>query len=111
MCSKYGGIGGRWSPLPVVSGMMSTLWQDALSMNLTNPALSEFFFNNVKKVVGNGRRIWFWVDRWFNNQSLSEVFPRLFSLSIEKGESLLHFVQRKEEGRDWKLAFRRPLFA
>ncbi|XP_028057272.1 uncharacterized protein LOC114261230 [Camellia sinensis] len=81
LCSKYGGFGGRWSPLLVGS------------------------------VVGNGRRIRFWIDRWFSNQSLCKVFPRLFSLSTEKGESLLHFVQRKGEGRDWKLAFRRPLFA
>ncbi|XP_028058131.1 uncharacterized protein LOC114262002 [Camellia sinensis] len=85
--------------------------RDVLSVNLSNPALSVFFFNYVKTVVGNGRRIQFWVDRWFSNQSLSEAFPRLFSLSTEKGESLLHFVQRKGKGRNWKLAFRRPLFA
>lgn len=104
LCSKYGGFGSRWSSLPVVSGMMSILWQDVLLVNLSNPVLSAFFFNNVKTVVGNGRMIQFWVNRWFSNQSLSEVFPRLFSLSTEKGKSLIHFVQRKGEGRNWKLA-------
>lgn len=43
--------------------------------------------------------------------SLCKVFPRLFSLSSEKDGSLLYFFQRKGEGRDWKLAFRRTLFA
>lgn len=100
-----------WRVLPVVSGMMSILWQDVLLVNLSNPVLSAFFFNNVKTVVANGRMIQFWVNRWFSNQSLSEVFPRLFSLSTEKGKSLIHFVQRKGEGRNWKLAFGRPLFA
>lgn len=95
VCSKYGGHGGIWSPFTASSDLMSTLWQDVLSMNLTNPALSEFFFNNVKTVVGNGKRIQFWVDKWFNNQSLSEAFPRLFSLSTEKGCSLLYFFHKK----------------
>ncbi|CAL5411454.1 unnamed protein product [Camellia sinensis] len=95
LCSKYGGIGGRWSPFPVDSDVMSILWQDILSMKFTNPALSELYFNDVKIVVGNGKRIQFWVDRWFNNQSLSEIFPRLFSLSTEKGCSLLYFFHKK----------------
>lgn len=111
LCSKYGGIGGRWSPFPVDSDVMSILWQDVLSMKFTNPALSELYFNDVKIVVGNGKRIQFWVDRWFNNQSLSEVFPRLFLLSTENGCSLLYFFHKKGEGRDWKLALRRPLLA
>lgn len=57
LCSKYGGIGGRWSLLSVDLGLLSSLWQDVLLINSSNPALSEFFWNNIKTVVGNGRRI------------------------------------------------------
>ncbi|XP_028051231.1 uncharacterized protein LOC114255885 [Camellia sinensis] len=61
--------------------------------------------------MGNGERIHFWTDRWFNDMSLRCEFPRLFSLSVEKDGSLQFFYQRKGLGSDWKLAFRRSLLA
>lgn len=82
VCCRYGGFGGRWTPQPVADGMGSSLI-----------VVDEFFAQNFKIVMGNRERIHFWSNRWFNNTSLRNEFPRLFSLSIEKEGSLQFFYQ------------------
>jgi len=39
-------------------------------------------------LVGNGKRIKFWLDDWTDNGSLAEKFPTLFQLSNNKEASL-----------------------
>lgn len=46
VCSKYGGLGGKWNPIVADSVLVSNLWQDILSMASANPALSDFFLNS-----------------------------------------------------------------
>ncbi|XP_028056986.1 uncharacterized protein LOC114260979 [Camellia sinensis] len=111
VCSKYGGLGGRWYPLFIRSVWMSNTWQDMLSVTVANTTLPEFFLQNFKLVIGNGRRFQFWTDRWCNNQNLSVTFPRLFTLSVDKDGNLFDFFHRREVDSDWKLVFRRPLLA
>ncbi|XP_028111966.1 uncharacterized protein LOC114310213 [Camellia sinensis] len=62
-------------------------------------------------ILGNGKRIHFWTDRWFNNISLRNEFPRLYSLSTEKEGSLQTFYQRRGQDSEWNLVFRRSLLA
>lgn len=38
-------------------------------------------------------------------------FPRLFTLSVEKDGPLFDFFHRRRVDSDWKIDFRRPLFA
>ncbi|CAL5365331.1 unnamed protein product [Camellia sinensis] len=111
VCSRYGGNGGRWKPETVSTAMVSTVWKDIVSVISANSVAAEFFSQNFRIIVGNGERIHFWTDRWFNDMSLRSEFPRLFSLSVEKEGSLQFFYHRKGPGSDWKLAFRRSLLA
>lgn len=111
VCSKYGGLGGRWSPFSGESLSVSNFWQGILSVAAENPDLQDFFLQKFKVIVGNGRRVRFWIDRWINNQSLSAVFPRLFSLSVEKDGTLFEFFHSRGVGTDWNIAFRRLLLA
>lgn len=111
VCSRYGGIGGRWKPEPVSAAMVSTVWKDIASLASANSVVAEFFSQNFRIILGNGERIHFWTDRWFNDMSLRSEFPTLFSLSVEKEGSLQFFYHRKGLGSDWKLAFRRSLLA
>ncbi|XP_028112042.1 uncharacterized protein LOC114310295 [Camellia sinensis] len=111
VCSKYGQSGGRWSLLTVESRMLSVMWQDIMSLASPNPSLREFFVSNFNIVIENGLRTKFWLDVWLNDQSLSLVFPRLFSLSVENDDSLFDVFQRKSGGEDWNFSFRRLLFA
>lgn len=38
----------------------------------------------VSKILGNGKRIYFWSDRWIGEISLKAAFPELFELAIEQ---------------------------
>ncbi|XP_028080046.1 uncharacterized protein LOC114281693 [Camellia sinensis] len=111
ICSKYGGVGGRWCPLFISSVGLSYTWRGITSVAEGNIALREFFWQNFRLVVGNGRRIHFWFDKWCHNQNLSVSFPRLFALSVEKDGKLVDFVHRRVSDSDWNLVFRRPLLA
>ena len=42
------------------------------------------FSKKVAFKVGDGRRVWFWKDRWCVEVSLEEAFPRLYSLASSK---------------------------
>ncbi|CAL5336186.1 unnamed protein product [Camellia sinensis] len=111
VCSRYGGNEGRWKPETVSAATISTVWKDIVSLPSANTVAAEFFSQNFRIILGNGERIHFWTDRWFNDMSLRSEFPRLFSLSVEKEGALQFFYHRKGPGSDWKLAFRRSLLA
>lgn len=106
VCSRYGGFGERWILAPVEDDMVSTVWKAIVSLVSSNIVVAEFFLQNFKIIMGNGERIHFWTNRWFNNISLRNEFPRLFSLSIEKEGLLQIFYQWKGQDNDWNLAFR-----
>ena len=40
--------------------------------------------NNMVYSMGNGRRVRFWKDRWYEDDSLYNSFPSLFSISLAK---------------------------
>lgn len=110
VCSRYGRMGGGWVPSMESTEGMSTVWKDIVQLNSINQPLGEFYDQNLKLSVGNGRRILFWSDAWLNGRSLKEDYPRLYSLSTEKEESLLQMSAKKSLGV-WQFQFRRSLLA
>ncbi|KAF5934417.1 hypothetical protein HYC85_030588 [Camellia sinensis] len=56
VCSKYGGLGGRWSPFLGESLPMSNLWKGALSVVAKNPDLRDFLLQNFKDGVDVSER-------------------------------------------------------
>lgn len=109
ICSKYGAKGGRWSPFFMNNFTCSRIWSDILSVAQSNPRLFDFFKENVEIKVGNGRRIMFWEDAWNGSYCLKDKYPRLFSISIDKGVTLKEMVDRKDSFANWILRFRRNL--
>ncbi|XP_028070368.1 uncharacterized protein LOC114272864 [Camellia sinensis] len=71
------------------------VWSDILHLVEKRPALVEFYLSNLQLSVGNGGRIHFWEDKWFNNVCLKEEFPRLYSLSKEKDSTIQQIYQRR----------------
>ncbi|RVX20582.1 putative ribonuclease H protein [Vitis vinifera] len=45
----------------------------------------ENFRTHSRFIVGDGTRMKFWKDLWCENQSLEDVFPILFNLTVNKG--------------------------
>lgn len=89
----------------------SKVCKEIVSLASSNTGVAEFFFQNFKIKIGNGERIQLWTDWWFNNISLGNEFPRLFSLSTEKEGSLKNFYQIRGRDNEWHLVFRRSLLA
>ncbi|KAI7991831.1 hypothetical protein LOK49_LG12G00176 [Camellia lanceoleosa] len=110
---KYGLQGGRW--LPAMNSdderKISRLWSDILKIVMSNSSLFNFYDSNLKIGVGDGCRIHCWVDRWCMNIQLKEEFARLYSLSMEKEDSIKDFVQRRRSTGEWMLSFRRCLLS
>ena len=48
--------------------------------------------------MGDGRRIRFWNDIWFGEQSLASRFPRLFGLAIDEGAVVADYLERVDVG-------------
>ena len=89
---------------------VATVWKDIVQLNSLNPLMGEFYEQNLKLSVGNGKRILFWSDAWHIGRSLKEDYPRLYSLSTEKEESLLQISAKKSLGV-WQFQLRRSLLA
>ncbi|XP_028068962.1 uncharacterized protein LOC114271546, partial [Camellia sinensis] len=110
VCSRYVRFGGGWVPTLHNTDGASAVWKDIVQLNSLNQSLGVFYNQNLRLSVGNGRRIQFWTDAWLNGRGLNEEFPRLFSPSTEKEESLQQISAKKSLGV-WQLQFRRRLLA
>ena len=92
---KYGVGGVSWVPTAPESSSVSRVWADVLYIGAHCPGLVDHYLSNFKLVVGNGKRVQFWEDKWLNNLCLKEEFPRLYSLSVEKGCTIQQMYQRR----------------
>ena len=66
---------------------------------------------HVGRLVGNGKKIFFWSDVWVGGVSFRERFSRLFDLAVDKWVFVFDMCQLGlgENGEAWK--WRRRLFA
>ncbi|CAL5415768.1 unnamed protein product [Camellia sinensis] len=110
LCSKYRIEEGSWTPLASVSHSHSRVWTDIITVAKHHQQLVEFYVEKLRLRVGNGTRIKFWHDRWLGSRCLKAEFPRIFSLSIDKGGSLLSFYDRRSSVEEWNFIFRRNLY-
>ncbi|GJU72871.1 putative RNA-directed DNA polymerase, eukaryota, reverse transcriptase zinc-binding domain protein [Tanacetum coccineum] len=65
------------------------------------------FINSFKCKVISGSSTRMWKDVWFGSQSLDQIYPRLFSLALDKDCSVQQWVSATSENRD---LWRRDLF-
>jgi hypothetical protein len=85
----------------------SSWWKDICSIGMNQNNV--WFSQQVVKVMGNGEHTRFWEDRWVGVASLSELFPRLFSISMQKEVSVARMRNQNGLG-SWDLIWRRRLF-
>ncbi len=52
----------------------------------------------------------FWEDTWLENNKLSTLFPRLFSISLDQGKKVVEVGNWEDGGWNWRLSWRRPRF-
>jgi len=65
-------------------GQLASVWWKNISVLRSQ----DWFRGNVSRFVGDGKNTLFWTDVWVDGVSFRDRFPRLFELSLFKGESV-----------------------
>lgn len=87
----------------------SIWWRDL--NNITNNSSNDnWFWNGVRRIIGNGEKISFWNDNWIGNEPLHLRFSRLFSLSLDKESVVANMGEWRGSEWKWNLTWRRSLF-
>ncbi|XP_024628914.1 uncharacterized protein [Medicago truncatula] len=107
--SRYGEVGGRIRE----GGSDSSAWWRMMCRlrEGIGEGVGNWFEDNIRRVVRDGRNTLFWYDRWIGDVPLRLKFPRLFNLAVEKECSVGEMVGRGlgSDGGAW--VWRRRLFA
>ncbi|WKA06987.1 hypothetical protein VitviT2T_024859 [Vitis vinifera] len=88
---KYGEERGGWSSREVREAHGLGLWK-GIRMNW------ELACNRLVFIVGNGRRVRFWRDKWCGDSPLCSSFPSLFALTDDREESVANVWDSLAEG-------------
>ncbi|KAK2651364.1 hypothetical protein Ddye_011220 [Dipteronia dyeriana] len=72
--------------------------------------LVQGFGEGFKMVIGNGERISFWDDVWWDNSPLILACPRIFALAVNKVSFVSDFGRWVDSKWKWNVMLRRPLF-
>jgi len=105
--SKYEGWRGLKSI--VTNNKKSLKWRDLKSV-WNSKVWGCDIEDKVEWVMGDGKEIRFWEDKWVDNETLMHKYPRLYSVAVNCGSTLVH-AGRSNNGRwEWKLGWRRNFF-
>jgi hypothetical protein len=85
----------------------SRWWKDICSIGIYGG--HNWFSQEVIRKMGNGAQTSFWRDCWTGPAPLCEIFPRLYSISTQKEETVASLWSTTEVG-NWGLAWRRRMF-
>jgi hypothetical protein len=62
------------------------------------------------KKLGSGGGTGFWLDKWAGHNTLSDLFPRLFSVSLQSDLKVNQIGEWRDEVWHWNFIWRRQLF-
>lgn len=110
ICSKYKMNPNSWLPNMEINRNVSMVWKDIMQIQNRNPLVFSKFIDNIRISIGNGEDTQFWNDPWVNGKALCYLYPRIFSIIVNKNESVAEVYQRKEELLSWQFQFRRSIF-
>jgi hypothetical protein len=48
-----------------------------------------WFSGNIRSILGDGNDIGFWKDKWLGSATLRELFPALFTKSLQPDNSVM----------------------
>jgi hypothetical protein len=92
-----------------IPGSSSSWWKEICTLEGVVP-LKNWLGDSIVRKVGNGGSTLFWSSNWIGGASLSNLFPRLFSLSNHKEGTVDEFFASDGVGVKWFFSWRRPLF-
>ena len=78
---KYGQWGFGWRTKEARGTFRVGVWRDILKE-------SSWCWDNIEFKVGKGTKVSFWTDHWCGNEVLSQAFPQLFALAVQRNASV-----------------------
>lgn len=73
--------------------------------------MKDWFKDGLRRKLGRGNKIRFWEEVWLGNLSLRETFPRLFSMSEDRGKVIGNLGEWRGEILEWNLNWQRIFFS
>ncbi|KAE8668934.1 putative S-adenosyl-L-methionine-dependent methyltransferases superfamily protein [Hibiscus syriacus] len=92
-----------------VSPKFSWMWRDMLSNHYKADSLGCSIRGKYSYKIGNERNIRFWQDNWAMDHPLMVLFPRIFSIAVNKAGRLFQFGEFSSGGWIWNVQLRREL--
>ncbi|GKA78597.1 reverse transcriptase domain, reverse transcriptase zinc-binding domain protein [Tanacetum coccineum] len=77
-----------WGRVGLWAGGVMGVWRDIMKISEEIDEVGLDFTSSWGGVLGDGRDIMFWVDRWVDNRRLCDRFPRLYHLDRRKASSV-----------------------
>ena len=78
---KYGQLGFGWRTKEARGTFGVGVWREILKE-------SSWCWENIEFKVGKGTKVSFWTDHWCGNEVLSQAFPQLFTLAVQRSASV-----------------------
>jgi len=69
-----------------------------------------WFHSEMGWKMGSGDKVRFWEDTWASSRALRDIYPRLYSISLNHRSKVAEVGEWEEEEWSWKLSWRRSRF-
>ncbi|GKU94281.1 hypothetical protein SLEP1_g7800 [Rubroshorea leprosula] len=109
--AKYGKGGGHWQDWIKESREVgSAWWRDVCGINAMDGESIGWLKEGFRVKIGEGNTVSFWWDKWRGEESLANMFPRLYLLATDKTKTCSEMGNRTNGLWEWNLSWRRSLF-
>ena len=108
--SKYGSDKWGWWPKLVPSYCRSGVWRDIIYVGDKSNMRGKALHKGVGFIIGDGTCVRFWLDDWVGMGPLSELFPRIFRLVVNKESCVSDYFEVRSGCMVWEVPFRRTLW-
>ena len=93
-----------------IGGNLGGLWNSICSIWKIDKAVESIVKNGLWVMVGNGRKTFFWEDKWIGDKCLMNRFPRLYSISSLRNKVISECGFYDGYSWNWNLLWRRWFF-
>ena len=85
-------------------------WAHLLSSNAETSKMRSIIEEGMGVKIGNGQSVSFWHDTWCDGGALKRIFPKLYTISLQKNLLISQMGIWQEESWVWQLSWRRNLY-
>ena len=75
-----------------------------------NKGLESVALNGIKRFAGDGNATWLWEDIWIGDKKLMDLFPRLYSISVQHRTSIAECGIWDGSSWVWNFEWQRQFF-